>query len=107
MVSKASEDFPEPDRPVITTSWSRGISTSMFLRLCSRAPRTTILSVIGLPTPSQSSVLRGDIVHIFCAIGNPDRWGNFNELAKLFVGLTMNFCPSLSLLFSCLPKEFG
>src|SRR4026207_2559326 len=39
MVSKASDDFPEPDRPVNTTSWSRGISTSMPLRLCSRAPR--------------------------------------------------------------------
>src|SRR5690606_7368733 len=44
MVSKASDDLPEPDRPVITTSLSRGISTSMFLRLCSRAPRTMILS---------------------------------------------------------------
>ena len=42
MVSKASDDLPEPDRPVITTSLSRGISTSMFLRLCSRAPLTTI-----------------------------------------------------------------
>src|SRR3954471_24614924 len=39
MVSNASEDFPEPDRPVNTTSLSRGISTSTFLRLCSRAPR--------------------------------------------------------------------
>src|SRR5471032_765017 len=38
MVSKAKEDLPEPDRPVNTTSWSRGIATSMFLRLCSRAP---------------------------------------------------------------------
>src|ERR1700712_5069666 len=40
MVSNASEDLPEPDSPVMTTSWSRGISMSMFLRLCSRAPRT-------------------------------------------------------------------
>src|SRR5262245_27770732 len=39
MVSKASEDLPEPDRPVSTTNWSRGRSRSMFLRLCSRAPR--------------------------------------------------------------------
>src|SRR5206468_12529028 len=43
MVSKARLDLPEPDRPVITTSRSRGISTSIFFRLCSRAPRTTIL----------------------------------------------------------------
>src|SRR2546425_10727188 len=45
MVSKASDDFPEPDSPVITTSWSRGISRSTFLRLCSRAPRMTIRSL--------------------------------------------------------------
>src|SRR6185436_19254604 len=43
MVSKARDDLPEPDRPVMTTSLSRGISTSTFLRLCSRAPLTTIL----------------------------------------------------------------
>src|SRR5512143_2240678 len=44
MVSKASDDLPEPDRPVITISRSRGSSTSMFLRLCSRAPRMISLS---------------------------------------------------------------
>src|SRR6185312_16024287 len=43
MVSKASDDLPEPDRPVNTTSWSRGMVTSMFLRLCSRAPRMVML----------------------------------------------------------------
>src|SRR5215472_12565948 len=42
MVSNASEDLPEPDSPVITTRLSRGRSTSMFLRLCSRAPRIRI-----------------------------------------------------------------
>src|SRR5439155_8166904 len=42
MVSKASEDLPEPERPVNTTSLSRGISRSTFLRLCSRAPRMVI-----------------------------------------------------------------
>src|SRR6267154_6758426 len=42
MVSKASEDLPEPDSPVNTTSRSRGISRSTFLRLCSRAPRIEI-----------------------------------------------------------------
>src|SRR5579871_12543 len=42
MVSKASEDLPEPESPVNTTSLSRGISTSMFFRLCSRAPRMVI-----------------------------------------------------------------
>ena len=42
MVSKANEDLPEPDRPVITTSASRGSSTVTSLRLCSRAPETTM-----------------------------------------------------------------
>src|SRR5882757_9004454 len=45
MVSKASEDLPEPDSPVNTTSLSRGISTSMFFRLCSRAPRIVIARI--------------------------------------------------------------
>src|SRR5882672_11138391 len=45
MVSKASDDLPEPDRPVNTTSLSRGISRSMFFRLCSRAPRIVIARV--------------------------------------------------------------
>src|SRR5260370_40669955 len=45
MVSKASDDFPEPDKPVNTASLSRGISTSMFLRWCSRAPRIVIARV--------------------------------------------------------------
>src|SRR5215472_5077709 len=47
MVSKASDDLPEPESPVITTSRSRGISTSMFLRLCSRAPRTAMTFELG------------------------------------------------------------
>src|SRR6185312_7462720 len=41
MVSKASEDFPEPDRPVNTIMASRGRSRSTLRRLCSRAPFTT------------------------------------------------------------------
>src|SRR5580704_13037051 len=42
MVSNASDDLPDPDRPVMTTSLCRGMSTSMFLRLWTRAPRTAI-----------------------------------------------------------------
>src|SRR3954466_15534831 len=42
MVSKARLDLPEPERPVMTVRLSRGISTSIPLRLCSRAPRTLI-----------------------------------------------------------------
>src|SRR5258708_25800753 len=43
MVSKASEDLPEPERTVNTTSLSRGMTRSTFLRLCSRAPRTAMV----------------------------------------------------------------
>src|SRR6218665_2215993 len=42
MVSKASEDLPEPERPVMTMRLSRGSLMSIPLRLCSRAPRTII-----------------------------------------------------------------
>ena len=42
MVSKASDDLPEPLTPVTMTSLPAGTVTSMFLRLCVRAPRTTI-----------------------------------------------------------------
>src|SRR5579875_2682453 len=44
MVSKARLLLPEPERPVMTTSLSRGMVTSIFFKLCSRAPRMTILS---------------------------------------------------------------
>src|SRR4029077_20802998 len=42
MVSKASDDLPERESPVNTTSLSRGIVRSMPFRLCSRAPRIEI-----------------------------------------------------------------
>src|ERR1700677_4231662 len=43
MASNARLDLPEPDSPVTTTSLSRGISTDMFLRLCTRAPCTAMV----------------------------------------------------------------
>src|SRR4051794_21632444 len=43
MVSNARLDLPEPERPVTTTSRSRGISTETFFRLCTRAPSTAIV----------------------------------------------------------------
>ena len=42
-MSKASEDLPEPDSPVITISRSRGSSRLMSLRLWVRAPRMLIV----------------------------------------------------------------
>src|ERR1035441_9851908 len=47
MVSNASEDFPDPETPVMTTIRLCGISSEMFLRLCSRAPRMEMLSSNG------------------------------------------------------------
>ncbi len=42
MVSKASDDFPDPLTPVMTTNDLGGMVRSTFLRLCVRAPRMTI-----------------------------------------------------------------
>src|SRR6185295_18387434 len=42
MVSKARLDLPEPDSPVMTTRALRGSLRCRSLRLCSRAPETTI-----------------------------------------------------------------
>src|SRR6266852_8418271 len=44
MVSKAREDLPDPETPVTTVMALCGTSKSMFLRLCTRAPRTTMFS---------------------------------------------------------------
>src|ERR687886_2766790 len=51
MVSKASEDFPDPDNPVTTTRASRGMASVMSLRLCSRAPEITIWSPGDMSVP--------------------------------------------------------
>jgi hypothetical protein len=40
MVSKANDDFPDPLTPVMMMSFPPGSETSIFLRLCVRAPRT-------------------------------------------------------------------
>src|SRR5277367_1822606 len=42
MVSKAREDFPEPERPVTTVRVLRGMETLTLRRLCWRAPRTVM-----------------------------------------------------------------
>src|SRR5438309_5121063 len=42
MVSKAREDFPEPESPVTTVRVLRGMLTSTLRRLCWRAPRTVM-----------------------------------------------------------------
>ena len=42
--SCTSVDLPDPLTPVMHTSRLSGISTSMFFRLCSAAPRTSMLA---------------------------------------------------------------
>ena len=41
-VEREAATCPSRERPVITVRLSRGMSTSMPLRLCSRAPRTVM-----------------------------------------------------------------
>ena len=48
MVSKARDDLPEPDNPVMTVRLLRGMVTSMFFRLLTLAPNTSMLSVAGM-----------------------------------------------------------
>src|ERR1700712_89353 len=60
MVSKARLDLPEPDRPVSTVSVSRGISTSTFLRLCSRAPRMEMFFSIECRNLRQTRTVAGE-----------------------------------------------
>ena len=42
MVSKAKEDFPDPERPVITTNLFFGTLKEIFFKLCSFAPLITM-----------------------------------------------------------------
>src|SRR6266852_326380 len=59
MVSKASDDLPDPLSPVITVRVLRGISTEMFFRLCWRAPRTVML-LMAMATGSKDLEQRAD-----------------------------------------------
>src|SRR5664280_1801428 len=60
MVSKASEDLPDPESPVTTVSVLRGMETERLRRLCCRAPRT-VMCVIAMLTglAAHSTVPRG------------------------------------------------
>jgi hypothetical protein len=59
-VSNASELFPEPDKPVITTSLFLGIATLKFLRLLTRALFMMMYS-LGLSSSKEES-LNGNLV---------------------------------------------
>src|SRR5438045_3224743 len=60
MVSKASDDFPEPLGPVTTVNLPSGRSTSTPLRLFCRAPRT-----------STQSAAAAAVTHVFSAPFDP------------------------------------
>jgi len=70
MVSNASEDFPEPESPVKTMSFSLGSSTVRFFRLCSRAPLMSIESVDKFSPGrlSYHSVIRIRSEHVFVSM---------------------------------------
>src|ERR671939_1128178 len=74
MVSNASEDLPEPLRPVSTISCSRGISTSTFFRLFSLAPLMPMVSLISpLPYPYEPPTTLQ--LTTMLSSRNPDRAG--------------------------------
>src|SRR6185436_19478730 len=81
-VSNASDDFPEPLTPVTTTSLSRGISTSTFFRLFSRAPRISIVVRIG-ESSSGVEEIRGLFDALAAALRQLERRRDFFEQAFL------------------------
>src|SRR2546421_12205216 len=84
-VSKASVDFPEPDKPVMTTSWSRGISTEMFLRLCSAAPRIRMaLELMKRGGKSCKSVSKRSAFQVLAARFEPGFEGFTSLIATFF-----------------------
>src|SRR5258708_7320050 len=89
MVSKASEDFPEPLRPVMTVKLFRGISTEMFFRLCWRAagPGIVLISIgpefleIGTP-PHALSVPEGERTALLTYLNGRQEFGSIAAQAK-------------------------
>ena len=81
MVSKASEDLPDPDRPVNTMSESRGRSSETFLRLCSRAPRTMRRSATPVRTFLEGSD-RGGAPVLFRLGGATDNAGSDSRIVN-------------------------
>ena len=56
-ISLTSVDLPEPETPVTQVKTPSGMRTSMFLRLCSRAPRTSS-SPVGLRRCAGTAIFR-------------------------------------------------
>ncbi|MFC5122246.1 hypothetical protein ACFPRL_01920 [Pseudoclavibacter helvolus] len=83
-MSNASDDLPDPERPVNTTRLSRGISRSTFLRLCTRAPWTRSCEEGGRTAIALSGSL---FVWMLCApefCGRP--WSALGDVPGTFHG---------------------
>src|ERR1051325_6680798 len=93
MVSKASEDFPEPLTPVTTVNWFMGIENEMFLRLLTRAPRTSIASWVitylfaGLHSEQSDLLCKPYILRETPSLGE-------RPIAALFVATAVRCCSS-------------
>src|SRR5918998_4823245 len=77
MVSKASEDLPEPETPVTTVRRSMGMVKSTFFKLLTRAPRTVIASSVMLHFRRrhlQRPILRASETHIITRFGARTKW---------------------------------
>ena len=83
----ASEDLPDPDTPAMPTILFSGMSTSMFFRLCTFAPRTSILSIIlfflpfGLFAPDEFDEARASVGRGFPV------WDNDKSYRRYFIGI--------------------
>src|ERR1700710_2637314 len=69
MVSKAKEDLPLPLTPVNTTNLFLGMAMSMFFRLCSRAPKTSMKSSLRLSISIDEISMLGFCLFVACFIG--------------------------------------
>src|SRR5262249_42185141 len=82
----ASELFPDPLRPVTTTSLSRGMLSVRFFRLCSRAPpilMNSLLTNFLLGARVQHSAELGGERIFPCVRRNGPRH-EFHEFARIF-----------------------
>ena len=72
-MSNASVDLPDPDSPVMTTSWFLGISRVTFFRLCKRALRMVMVEFMASPD-ERGSVLR--FTELYNPGGQVEGWRN-------------------------------
>src|ERR1700693_477441 len=96
MVSKASDDFPDPETPVMTVIWLWGIESEISFRLWTRARRIRMKSCTGVVLVSSS---------IACAVGgcstglpgtlDPGRRGLFFELKYTIRGAGISGFPEI------------